>query len=79
MTYTQDRPEFKDWLRDPNGMVRLWAMQDFSCGTICQGIPVMRINFLSPPGYPVRNGTLQVHMSPQQAKQLSAALFFTLG
>jgi hypothetical protein len=70
----QDESEFDGWLREADDTLRLWPMQSFSCGVISQGIPVMRIDFLYPPGQSIRAGTLQVHMSPQQARLLGVAL-----
>ena len=70
--------EFEGWSREADGSLRLWPMQGFSCRAIYDGLPVMRIDFLYPPGHDVRAGKLQVHMSPQQAKDLSSALLSAL-
>lgn len=65
---------FEDWAMEADGTLRLWAMQGFSCRTVDRGVPVMRIDFLYPPGHSVRAGKLQVHMSRQQASLLACAL-----
>jgi hypothetical protein len=75
----QDEGDFEGWVREADGTLSLWPMQSFACGMTSQGIPVMRIDFLYPPGHAIRSGTLQLHLSPQQAKLLGAALLSTVG
>jgi hypothetical protein len=68
------QPDFTGWLRERDGNVHLWPMQDFSCVLTAQGRPALRIDFLYPPGHGLRSGRLQVHLSSEQARQLAAAL-----
>jgi hypothetical protein len=75
----QDEADFEGWLKEADGTLHLWPLQSFACGMTSQGIPVMRINFLYPPGHPIRPGTLQLHMSPQQARLLGTALLSAVG
>ena len=74
-----DEADFEGWIREADGTLHLWPMQSFACGMTSRGIPAMRIDFLYPPGHPIRLGTLQLHLSPQQAKLLGAALLSVAG
>jgi hypothetical protein len=38
MTDSREKPEFEDWLREADGTLRLWPMQDFSCGHFQPGL-----------------------------------------
>jgi len=69
-----DGPGFDGWRREVDGTLRLWPMQGFACRAIGNRIPVMRIDYLRPPGNLARAGTLQVHLSAQQAGLLAGAL-----
>jgi hypothetical protein len=72
-----DGTESADWVRETDGSLRLWPMENFSC-LMVGGVPAIRIDYLRPPGSPVRTGRLQLHMSCQQARQLSSALLRAL-
>jgi hypothetical protein len=65
---------FKDWLREVDSKLSLYPMQGFACRAIGNRVPIMRIDYLRPPGNLVRTGKLQVHLSSQQAGLLAGAL-----
>jgi hypothetical protein len=69
-----DEPGFEGWRREVDGTLRLWPLQSFSCRAIGNRIPVLRIDYLRPPGNLARSGTLQVHLSAQQAGLLAGSL-----
>lgn len=71
--------EFEGWTRELDGSLRLWPMESFACRVIGDQIPVVRIDYLRPPGHAERTGKLQIHLSPQQARMLSAALLHVVG
>jgi hypothetical protein len=66
-------PDFEGWREEADG-TSIWPMQGFACRLIGNRIPVMRIDYLRPPGSLARTGTLQVHLSSQQACLLAGAL-----
>jgi hypothetical protein len=74
-----EEPGFDGWMREVDGTLRLWPMQGFACRAIGNSIPVLRIEYLRPPGTMVRTGKLQVHLSTQQAGLLSSALLRAVG
>jgi hypothetical protein len=49
-------------------------MQSFSCAVIGEGLLVLQIEYVCPPGRSMRFGKLQVHMAPEQARRLARAL-----
>jgi hypothetical protein len=66
-------PDSEGWAEEADG-TSIWPMQGFACRMIGNRIPVMRIDYLRPPGSSTRSGTLQVHLSSQQACLLAGAL-----
>ena len=71
-------PADDGWIREPDGSLRLWPMESYACRIVEGNIPAIRIDYLRPPGSPVRTGKLQVHMSSQQARLFCSALMKAL-